>query len=533
LVQHVASLSKATLGGIFFFAVGLSLSVSPSIAQSAPVSRSTTSFTHFIAATRNRALIEVALAKERPAVTPPATVSGITAPHHLLAADLIARAVWAASGRRYARIVLLSPDHFGALRAPFGVTTAPLDTVMGTLAHAAEIADALLSDARFVDIGTAPNEHGIHSVTPFIKAVFPDARIAAVTTRTGSGPADWRRAVELLASVIGPETLIVQSTDYSHHLPVSEAVLRDQETLSAIAAHAPDIAERLVQGPHLDSRASQVMQALLQRLHYRSTPVVIANRNSVEYASAGSGGTTSYIVTVFVTEPKDGARFRYDDQDSLYLAGDVFTGRGFVELLLRPAAAERIVSIVRSATGGGPLVVNLEGAILNERPIGASPIQHVIPRALTLDLLRRLGVTAASLANNHAYDFGADGVAETERALKTAGIAALKHGTISDLGSLRILPLTFKHSLHARHKVYRTSEQVAKICHMQARPPLLVFAHWGDEYTGEPSAKELEAGRVMSRCGVSAIVGAHSHQASARVIGLGGGPRNSSSHLET
>src|SRR5262249_6876808 len=149
---------------------------------------------------------------------------------------------------------------------------------------------------------------------------------------------------------------------------------------------------------------------LLQRHHYRATPVVIANRSSHEYAPTSSGATTSHIVTVYVTETQDGARFRFDDQASLYFGSDVFAGRGFAELLFRPESAERVAATVRRATGGGPLLVNLEGVILDELPVGAFPIQHFMPKTLTIDLLRSLGVSGASLANNHAYDFGKDGL---------------------------------------------------------------------------------------------------------------------------
>ena len=53
-----------------------------------------------------------AIEAETPDFTPPAGVTGITVPHHLLAADLIARGFWAASAGQYDRIILISPDHF-------------------------------------------------------------------------------------------------------------------------------------------------------------------------------------------------------------------------------------------------------------------------------------------------------------------------------------------------------------------------------------------------------------------------------------
>ena len=66
--------------------------------------------------------ILAAIAKEKPAFVPPIGVTGITVPHHLLAADLIARGFWAASAGHYKRIILISPDHFRKVSKPFGTT---------------------------------------------------------------------------------------------------------------------------------------------------------------------------------------------------------------------------------------------------------------------------------------------------------------------------------------------------------------------------------------------------------------------------
>jgi poly-gamma-glutamate capsule biosynthesis protein CapA/YwtB (metallophosphatase superfamily) len=45
-----------------------------------------------------------------------------------------------------------------------------------------------------------------------------------------------------------------------------------------------------------------------------------------------------------------------------------------------------------------------------------------------LDSLRPLGVRAVSLANNHANDFGAEGLEDTVTVLEAAGIAAAGAG---------------------------------------------------------------------------------------------------------
>src|SRR5262245_39154303 len=70
-----------------------------------------------------------AIEKERPQDRPGITVTGVTVPHHMLAADLIARGFWLAAGGSYERIIVVSPDHFYKSRKPLATTLADIETV--------------------------------------------------------------------------------------------------------------------------------------------------------------------------------------------------------------------------------------------------------------------------------------------------------------------------------------------------------------------------------------------------------------------
>jgi AmmeMemoRadiSam system protein B len=486
----------------------------------------------FLAAAQDGALVARALERGRQERPPSVRVTGVTVPHHLLAADLIARGVLAASARTYERVLILSPDHFRALETPFGITTANLETATGTLVADRPFSQAVLSaSSLFADIGSASREHGIHAVTPFIRAVFPQARIVAITTATHGTPADWRAAVELLGSLLGAETLIVQSTDYSHFLPVATAALRDQETLAALASGDPEAVLALDQPAHLDSLASQFIQMSLQRRIHAAAPVIIANRSSHEYGRESGDAatfhaadpTTSYVVTVFTPEPEQGWQFRYPDQMVIYFGGDTYVGRGWTEAATRPGAVDRLVRRIKHFTGDHPLVINLEGVVLEEQPAGANRAQHLMLARLAIPVLRKLGVAAANLANNHAYDFGEEGLEQTAALLEAAGIRALRHGAPNDLGPLTLLPLTFKRGYFLDHPVIRDVSQLASICALQGGTPLVVLAHWGADYTDVPGPFEVEVLDRLATCGVSAVIGAHSHRASTKVELRSGG----------
>jgi AmmeMemoRadiSam system protein B len=477
----------------------------------------------FLGDVEDLAFVNGVLERERKQAPPQIAVTGITVPHHLLAADLIVRGILAASGGRYERVLVLSPDHFRSLETPFGITTADLESVTGRLVADRSFAQAVLSASpMFTDVGTAPREHGIHAVVPFIRSVFPDAHVVAITTATHSTPADWRTAVEVLGRLVDRETLIVQSTDYSHFLPVWKAALRDQETLTVLTSGDPESVLALRQPSHMDSKASQFIQMALQRGLYGATPIVIANRNAYEYVPT-DGPTTSYVVTIFTTEPEKGGRLQYPDQTVTYFGGDTFIGRGWTPLAMRPAAVDWLTQQLEAFTAGNPLVINLEGVLLNERPAGTNNVQHLMLSQLALPVLQKLGVTAASLANNHAYDFGEEGLDQTASTLEGAGITVLRHGKITDLGSFSVLPLTFKRGYFFDHAAIHDVSHLESICDLPVSSPLIVFAHWGESYTSNFGPFETQALDRLARCGVSAVIGAHSHQASSKVEARSGG----------
>lgn len=463
-----------------------------------------------------------AIAAERQgAPARPLTVTGITVPHHLLAADLIARGFWATQGNRYSRIVILSPDHFNRSRTPLATTVRDIDTVFGPLATDRAAVGALLADTElFGESDLFDREHGVAALLPFVKHVFPEARIVPIAISLRAGRAEWDRATALLDTLAGPGTLVVQSTDYSHYLPLAASLARDQETLNVIAAEDPAAIERLVSSDHMDSRAAQYIQMRLQASR-GARATVIASRNSVEYVPHASR-TTSYLVSVYATET-EAFPFSYPDQEVLVFGGDAFPGRWLTKALATPAIADAIVARVRALTGGAPLVLNLEGVLLAEPPEGIGDHLHAIHAGLALRILKAMNVKAASLANNHSFDLGRDGYRETIAHLERAGIVPMTHGTVADLGAVRIVPLNFVgRNDRSGFPVVREGDLDA-LCRTTARPPLLAFVHWGTEYATGIGPAEYEAARTLHRCGIGAIIGAHSHRAAARIEAPQGG----------
>jgi Bacterial capsule synthesis protein PGA_cap len=97
--------------------------------------------------------------------------------------------------------------------------------------------------------------------------------------------------------------------------------------------------------------------------------------------------------------------------------------------------------------------------------------------------------------------------------LADAGIVQLLHGQCADLGPFRVLPLNFiGGALRPGYPLIRESE-LEELCNVEGKPPLLAFVHWGREYTAKAQEAEYEIAAALHKCGISAIIGTHSHQA--------------------
>ena len=87
------------------------------------------------------------------------------------------------------------------------------------------------------------------------------------------------------------------------------------------------------------------------------------------------------------------------------ILGDLMLGRHVTALIEREGVAA-LLSDVRAAAAGRPLVANLESPLCDQVPAVADGVlRFAAPTNLARDL-RAQGVAAVSLANNHVLDYG-------------------------------------------------------------------------------------------------------------------------------
>lgn len=141
-----------------------------------------------------------------------------------------------------------------------------------------------------------------------------------------------------------------------------------------------------------------------------------------------------------------------------------------------------------------------------------------------LPVLRAVGIDAVGVANNHIYDFGRKGLEMTRQLVPASGLgyfgdpADEAHASITLLvddekGDLtkapRIHIVTFNEFVGTGAEAFeKTKKELARFA--DANEPVIVFAHWGNEYV--PATERVkEWAHQFIDLGADAVIGHHPH----------------------
>jgi len=177
-------------------------------------------------------------------------------------------------------------------------------------------------------------------------------------------------------------------------------------------------------------------------------------------------------------------------------------------------------------------MVNLETAIaVGGRPESKSFTFQAPPSALTA--LKDAGIDLATMANNHAADFGAAGLAQTLSAIKASKFPVIGIGASAaqayapyylNVNGVKLAFLAasqVQEETLARFTATPTSagiasaysdRLVAAVRQARAQADLvIVYLHWGTEYQSCPNADQRSIADTLAAAGADAVVGTHAH----------------------
>ncbi|MFC1815964.1 AmmeMemoRadiSam system protein B [Thermodesulfobacteriota bacterium] len=211
---------------------------------------------------------------------------------------------------QFSKVILLGPDHRIGFKSAAICDVTAYETPLGRINLHKDSAKLRLRPDLFQPLPVSQDkEHSLEVILPFLQHYLDDFQLVPVIVGHGDVP----RISNALDSIIDSDTLLVVSSDLSHFLSYSEAVVRDRETIDEIVNLKPD---KLVK---TDNRACGkvpllILTEIARRHHWQ--PVLLHYSNSGDTAG-GRSRVVGYATIAFLgdlsMENKDNSSAQFSD----------------------------------------------------------------------------------------------------------------------------------------------------------------------------------------------------------------------------
>ncbi|MFJ8621456.1 CapA family protein [Kitasatospora sp. NPDC093550] len=231
--------------------------------------------------------------------------------------------------------------------------------------------------------------------------------------------------------------------------------------------------------------------------------------------------------------PSKNAAPRPDGTITVAFAGDVhFEGRTEARLAVQPPEPA-LGPISRTLADADLSVLNLETAITRRgAPEPKTYTFRTSPKALSV--LKDSGVDVVSMANNHAVDFGSDGLADTLAAKDSSPIPVVGVGHnakeayapyVTTVRGVKVAVVAASQVEDITNQKWRAGANKPGIASAldvsalvkavetakQQAPVVLVYLHWGEEGKACPTSAQTAVAKKLATAGATAVVGTHAH----------------------
>lgn len=214
-----------------------------------------------------------------------------------------------------------------------------------------------------------------------------------------------------------------------------------------------------------------------------------------------------------------------DNLVTILFTGDVMLGRSVNERIVRNNNPSwPFTNVTYNLRTTDITYINLESPLVTNCPTTEKGMKFCGDIGNVAGLVSA-GVDLASVANNHATNYGPEGLNETVNALKNNGISVV--GVSSPVTLTR---KGNKYNFLSYNDVGRFSgiaqadinNIIAQIKTVKESGGLVVVGfHWGGEYISQPNSRQIQLAHSAIDAGADLIIGSHPHWVQTKEIYMG------------
>ncbi|HSX24478.1 MAG TPA: AmmeMemoRadiSam system protein B [Candidatus Andersenbacteria bacterium] len=413
-------------------------------------------------------------------------------------------------------IILISPNHYDVGKARIQTVDQDWNIAGGIIHSRSEVVQVLIKNGIGNEPASFPDEHGIHLVLGDIHQAFPSASLVPIIVKSSATQLDIDNLEQILEKTC-TACLVVASVDFSHYQPALLGDVHDELTLRALQ-NLDDNA--LLHTAEVDSPGALLFVSKWARHANAEHFVTWMHTNSGELLQQPDIESTTHIFGYYESGlPAGLAGKKVVSQHSVtfLLGGDLMFGRMVAHTYLQRGMAHVFDMFGdRSFWGVDAGIANLEGPI-SKTPVpddyNSKTLSFNFPPQ-TIDALKFLRINAASLANNHSANAGAQGVQDTRDLLKSANVQAIGGPGDQDIPhvgmfqgeKLRLIVI----GVHALYGPPNISDLI-KTYKADPNNRVMIFPHWGVEYAPVHNLYQAQLAHEWIDAGADIVIGSHPH----------------------
>ncbi|MFA5986271.1 MAG: AmmeMemoRadiSam system protein B [Parcubacteria group bacterium] len=222
-------------------------------------------------------------------------IAGITS-HHFLAQGLITN-FFCGVENIPRHVIIVSPDHFNRFhdqKTIAYVTALSWDTPFGAVANDTALFERI-DTLPGVEINNTPffMEHGVYTLVPFVAKYFSGVEVTSLVVNAKADQEMLSALGKEIRHMADDDTILVVSSDFSHHGDVQTTLSRDEKSLDALAHFSSETVDDII------CDCPSCMVFLRGYVGDDRAFVVRDHKNSMDYSGADTD-ITSYVSGYFV-----------------------------------------------------------------------------------------------------------------------------------------------------------------------------------------------------------------------------------------